>query len=51
MDLYKNVLTPLELKLLVLWEKIDEALKMYPEYKFAETWYILPPIGLELYSV
>jgi hypothetical protein len=34
----KNVLPPLEPKLLVLWERIGEALKMVcSAYQFAET--------------
>ncbi len=36
----KNVLPPLEPKLLVMWERIGEALKVvYGAYQFAETWY------------
>jgi hypothetical protein len=35
-----NVLPPLEPKLLVIWERIGEALKMvYRAYQFADTWY------------
>jgi hypothetical protein len=36
----KNGLPPLEPKLLVMWERIGEALKMvFGTYQFAETWY------------
>jgi hypothetical protein len=36
----KNVLPPLEPKLLVMWEKIGEALKMVcGANQFAKTWY------------
>jgi hypothetical protein len=36
----KNVLPPLDPKLLVMWERIGEALKMVcSAYQFAETWY------------
>jgi hypothetical protein len=36
----KNILPPLEPKLLVMWERIGEALKVvYGAYQFAETWY------------
>jgi hypothetical protein len=40
LNLAKNVLPPLEPKLLVMWERIGEALKMMlGAYQFAETWY------------
>jgi hypothetical protein len=36
----KKVLPPIEPKLLVLWEKIGEAMKMvYSAYQFTITWY------------
>jgi hypothetical protein len=40
LDLAKNVLPLLELKLLAMWERISEALKMvYSAYQFGKTWY------------
>jgi hypothetical protein len=39
-DLQKNVLPPLEPKLLVMWEKIGGVLKMvYSTYQFTKTWF------------
>jgi hypothetical protein len=40
LDFAKNVLLPLEPKLLVMWEKIGGALKMeYSAYQFEITWF------------
>jgi hypothetical protein len=40
LDFAKNVLPLLEPKLLVMWEKIGEALQMvYRANQFAKTWY------------
>jgi hypothetical protein len=40
LDFAKNILPPLEPKLLVMWERIGEVLKVvYGAYQFAETWY------------
>jgi hypothetical protein len=40
LDLAKNVLPLLELKLWVMWERIGEALEMvYSAYQFGKTWY------------
>jgi hypothetical protein len=40
LDLAKNVFPPLEPKLLLMWERIGEALKMvYSVYQFGKTWY------------
>jgi hypothetical protein len=51
LDFAKNVLPPLEPKLLVMWEKICEVLKMlFSAYQLAKTW-LLAPIGEALNSV
>jgi hypothetical protein len=40
LDFAKNILSPPEPKLLVMWEKIGEVLKMvYSTCKFGKTWY------------
>jgi hypothetical protein len=39
LDFAKNVLSLLELKLLAMWERTGEALKMvYRAYQFGKTW-------------